>query len=297
MSTTVDELVSRVFRTYLEPPDHQPVMALLGGTVDAVTPTITLAQYAIPEDEELMRVGILIEVDYELMRVTDYDFDTKEITVIRGAEDTTAAQHLNNAKVILSPSYPRQSVYEQVQSNILMLHDKLFTVRTDYVSTIRFGVAPLNDDLAVDVLEVWSSEAAEGNTHEARIIDYHPSVQGRAVETNCPGGSLWIKYRRRMGVADSASDLLEDLGMEEAWETIVMTGAAGDLMVGSDIAASHTDWISQTLEAETVRVGTRQNIGFGLKQYQTVLLKEAQREMEAEYRPRVRMRMVNTGLV
>ena len=96
-----------------------------------------------------------------------------------------------------------------------------------------------------------------------------------------------------MGKAVEESDVLADLGLDERWSTIVLIGAAADLLVGRDVPAAQTEWVKSVLEAENIRVGTRMSISGGLRQYHGLLLKAAMKEMKAEYRPTVRMRTVN----
>ncbi len=93
-----------------------------------------------------------------------------------------------------------------------------------------------------------------------------------------------------MAKATSEDDTLTDLGLDERWVNIVMTGAAADLMTGKDIPASRTEWVKSVLEAENIRVGTRMSIAGGLRQYRNMLLDDASKEMKAEYGPKIRMR-------
>jgi hypothetical protein len=113
---------------------------------------------------------------------------------------------------------------------------------------------------------------------------------GRSLITNSDTGSVWLRYRKRMGKATSEADLLSELGVDERWATIVLVGAAADLIVGRDVPAAQTEWIKSVLEAENIRVGTRMSIAGGLRQYRGMLINEAMKEMKAEYRPKVSMR-------
>jgi hypothetical protein len=289
--TTVAAIIDRLFRTYLEPPDYQPAFALLASDVNDITTSIPLTNFAIPEDEQLVRLNILVEMGRELMIVTAYNSATKTLTVTRGQEGTAAEDHLANSKLKLKVPYSRQSVFEAVADNITSLHPLLFTVKTEQLSSDSGNIAGLDDNLAVDVIEIWPDNwGATDESFDGRIVDYHPSVGGRAVVSNIWTGSMWVKYRRRMGSVAAETDTLDALGVDARWVNIIMAGAAADLLVGRDIPASVTDWVGQVLEAENIRVGTRQSIGFGLAQYRDLLLKRANKEMQTEYKPKVHVR-------
>lgn len=288
----VGAVIERLYRTYLYPPDSQPATAFLDGAIGAADTSLVLSGFVIPEDEELVANGVLLELGWELVQVTAYDSLTLTATVKRGQFGTTAVAHADADKVILSPPFSRQSVFEAVADNIITLYPSLFTVNTTEVVEAALGVAPIDDNLAVEVLEVWTGMGDQ--EVDARIVDYHPEAGGRAVVTNLGMflGSMWVKYRRRMGVATSESDTLADLGVETRWVSIVMAGAAADLFAGRDLPASNTDWVQASLEAENIPVGTRGSVARQLAAYRAYLLEGARREMRAEYRAKSHMRPV-----
>jgi hypothetical protein len=86
MSLTVADLIERVYRTYLYPPDYEPAMVQLDGAITNVATTLTVGEFVVPEDEELLRVGSLVELDQELVRVSDYDGTTRIATVVRALQ-------------------------------------------------------------------------------------------------------------------------------------------------------------------------------------------------------------------
>lgn len=286
--STVGAVIDRIYRTYLQPPDAQPPLFLLGLLMDDSTTSMTAGAFAIPEDEQLLRVGVLVEAGRELMRVTAYNATTKVLTVQRGVEGTTAAEHLLNAKVTISPPYPRQSVFEQVRENITSLSPRLYTVRSDALVHISQGVYGVPDSLALHPVRAFDDA---GNTVDiqGQIIDFHRHASGRAFIAPF-NGNLWLTWRRRMGVATAETDTLADLGVDEQWTTIIMAGVAADLMSGRDISAAHVEWVTRALAAERIQVGTRQSIGAGLAQLRDYLLERFAKEMDAEYKPKVRMR-------
>jgi len=287
---TVRDIQTRLYRTYLYPPDYQPITNFLAQKLDATDTTIKMSAWSVPEDENLLRVGSILEAGLELMLVTDYDENLKIVTVLRGIYGTPLSELEVGNPIIMNPPFSQYSAYQAIQDNITTLYPKLWTVSADNLVEVTSGVAPIQDDLAVEVVTVWTEDQSLSPNIHGEIVDYHPSTGGRSLITNVPSGAVWLRYKRRMGRVESLTDLLDDLGVDERWINIIMVGAAADLMAGRDIPKSQSEWIGQTLEAETVQVGVRASLSVGLARYRELLMERAQREMQGEYRPKIRMR-------
>lgn len=290
MSITIGDLIERTYRTYLYPPDYEPAMVQLDGAIDDTVVAMTLGEFVVPEDEELLRVGALIEANQELMRVTDYVSTTRVATMVRGVRGTTKAAHADELFMVLTPAYPRLSVFEAVRDNIISLSPQLYTTDVDNLVMVGANVAPIDDELAISIISIWADNLADTVDWHGQIVDYHPLTAGRAVITNVPMGSIWIRYRKRMGVALTEADTLETLGVESVWEVAVMLGVAADLLVGRDVPQTQAEYIGSILQAENIRPGTRTSIAGALSQYRDILIKRFSREMNNEYRKKARMR-------
>lgn len=287
--STIAAVIDRLYRTYLEPPSYQPITASLADSMTAGQGTAALGRWALPEDKELMRTGNMLEIDSELCRVIAYDYDTDVATITREEYGTTATTHQVDTTVRVGNPYTRHSVFEAISDRIIGLYPDLYTVKTIPVAVTGQGVAPMPDTLAVAVIRV-RADNGYGPELQGQIVDYHPAVDGRAVLINGAFGTGWVTYSRRMAKPTSEDDTLEDLGVDERWAGILLAGAAADVLVGADIPEMQTQWIGQALKAESIEIGKRQNIGFGLAQYAEMLTKKFASEMTAEYRPAVRMR-------
>jgi len=295
MSKTVGNVIDRLLVQWLTPPDDQYAQIRLAADItDTLVNEVIVHSFTIAEDEALLRQGSIVEVDQELLRVVSWDSAKKIMTVTRGEYGTTPAVHSVPKLMNLNPPYTRASIFEAVADNIIQLYPKLFTASTELLSGVSGNVLSINDDLAVEITEIWSGDFQSTIDVDGRIVDYHPSAGGRAVITNVPISTAWVRWKRRFGRAEAETDLLEDLGLDERWVTIVMVGAAADLMVGRDIPAARTEWVKSVLEAENIRVGTRMSISGGLRQYRGLLLDEFSKEMKAEYRPKVHMREIGS---
>ena len=287
----VRAIIDRLYRTYLYPPDHRPAQAHLAGDITEAAVSFQLANFVIPEDEELVRSGVFLEAGSELIQVTAYDEATTTITsCIRGVLGTTQAAHSADDPVLLSPPYPRLSVFEAVADNIITLYPRLYRVTTQEVVTVTGNVAALDDPLAVEVVEAWQDGTHSTTDVDARIVDYHPAVGGRAIITNIGTGEIWVKFRKRFGDAASEDDTLVDLGVEPRWVNIVILGACADLFSGRDLPASQVEFVEATLQAENIPVGTRSSLAQRLASYREYLMENAKREMRSEYRAKTHMR-------
>ena len=288
-TSTIGDVLARLFRTYLYPPDYQPVTSFLTTSLAAEEDEseLELGDFAVPEDVNLLRVGSILETDTELMAVRAFDETTEVITVRRAVYGTVAAVHDVNAVVVMNPPYSRQSVLEQVSDNIMQLYPKLYTVKAVNLVEVTPGVAGLGDDLGVEIQSIWGGGFNRGPNVDGEIVDYHPAVGGRAVLANMPVGDMWVRYTRRMANVTSESQTLDEVGMDARWVGIVMVGAAADLFAGRDLPASQVEWVSAVLQAETIEVGTRASLSVGLARYRQLLLDRAQAEMATEYKIKV----------
>lgn len=295
---TVADIMNRLFVQVLTPPDKQYAQVRLAVDVtDSTVETIVLGSFTIPEDEGLLRQGSILELDQELVRVVAYEPSTRYVTVTRGEYGTTPTTHSTPLLVNLNPPYTRATVFEAVADNIIQLYPALSTTGQEMLASVTDRVFAIGDELAVEILSVQPGDFTSGLDLHGEIVDFHPMVGGRSLILNKQIGTVWLRYRRRMGNATDESDLLDSLGVDPRWANIVLIGAAADLIVGRDVTAAQTEWVKSVLEAENIRVGTRMSIGGGLRQYHGMLLKEAMKEMKAEYRPKTEMRDPFTQVV
>jgi hypothetical protein len=289
--STVGAVIERLYRTYLYPPDQRPPMAHLDGAIAAGASSLVLTNFSIPEDEELMAAGVVVEIDQELFQVTAYDELTLTATVKSGTQGTNEAAHADQSPVLLSPAFPRMSVYESVADNILTLYPSLFTVGIENLAAVAGGnLFAMPDPLAVEIITAWPNGHASDTAVDATMVDYHPAVGGRTVITNLGASDIWVRYRRRMGEPVDETTTLESLGVEQRWVNIIMAGAAADLFAGRDLPQAQADWIGKAFQAEVVPVGSRSQLARQLAAYRSYLMDHAQREMKAEYKANIHMR-------
>lgn len=288
--TTAGQLVDATFRTWLEPPDYQPPLCFLAEDLDDEL-DFTVGNFALAEDEQLLRSGVLLEVDAELIRVVTYDGATRTATVRRGELGTQEVGHTQFAPVKISPPYPRIDVFRSVAHNMATLSPPLFTVNVLRLVETAPGVAPLEDPLAVSIIDITRESRDMIGTMSFDLVDHHPATGTRSVLVQPGTGDFWCRYRRRVAAPASETATLAEVGMEEMWATAVVAGAAGEVMMGADVPRTSTEWVGQVLESSGVSVGKRQEIGFGLIQYREMLIERYRKEMTQEYRSITAMRL------
>lgn len=283
-------LVNRAFRTYLEPPNARAGYGKLDGPIVAADTTLVVdpTSFAIPEDEELMRQGILLELESELVEIQSYDQFTGTCDVERAKEGTVAGDHADRISIKISPEFSRQSVFDALADNIVMLFPSLHTVGETLVE--GGAVAALDDPLAVSIIEAWHGANGHGSSVSGRIVSFHPEVDGRAVVFDGWGGSAWVRYRRRFGSATSEEDTFEELGLDPRWANIAIIGACADLFIGADLEAAQVDWVANVLSAENIQIGSRAQVAGAMLRYREVLMDRAKTEMRSEYKTTMRFR-------
>jgi hypothetical protein len=290
--TTVGAVIDRLFLQTLTPPNAQPVLVSLVGAISASDTTLTMGTFAVPEDAALLRQGVVLDVGLESMRVTSYVLGASTMDVERGIYSTTKVAHEDGDPIIMSPVFARSTVFQAVADNITTLYPSLASTDTEQFVSVGAGIFPVEDGLAVEVIEIWDSGMAEDLIPvDGRFVSYHPLVGTRALLANTSSGIVWCRYRKRMGVATDETDVIADLGVDDRWVNIILAGAAADLMSGKDVPETHTEWVSATLEAENIKVGTRMSIAGGLRQYRNILLSDASNEMIAEDSQKIKVHM------
>ena len=120
--TTIADVIERVYRDYLWPPDEQPARFAVGANDITATATTlpVLTTLLSPEEESLIGPGTLIEVvsavtGGELMLIEAVTGSpATSLTVVRKMFLTAGVAHLENDFIYLAPGFPRSKVYDAV---------------------------------------------------------------------------------------------------------------------------------------------------------------------------------------
>ena len=138
MSTTIGNLVDRIYREYLEPNDDIQSFTVLTGALAADATVVTVPydnNYLTTEEEDVLSAGAFIEINQELMMVVSLNTAAETITVKRAARGTTLAAHSLNDEIKINPPFPRKVVFDAVVDQINNLFPTLFAVETVSVTS------------------------------------------------------------------------------------------------------------------------------------------------------------------
>ena len=193
------------------------------------------------EEENLLEAGALVEIDQDLMLVTDANPSTRVLTISRGYAGTTAAAHSDKDNIFLNPTFPRKSVFDAVADNIVRLYPSLYNVTTTNVtSNSTYAEVPAS---TVEVLTSYVQNASGEQYTSAGIEllrDFPPSTTNTAVQfyNTSNGKTVHLVVKRKFVRPTSETvDLATDCLISDEYEQIVMVGAVADI-----VGAPDRDW-------------------------------------------------------
>ena len=334
MSATIGDLIDRTYREYLEPMDDLTSYTTLGSTISASATTLNFNGDLLSiEEEDAMDAGAIIEIGQELMICTDLNAVTNTLTVTRGARGTTAAQHLADSLIKISPVFPRKNVFDAVCDQIKNLYPTLFATETKTVTAAigyeilgnhgtdqdnnNYLVAPLraisqytdfsaNSDetgiqyrgVSVSLVDLPNPFTYVDSDGVSRTKTYTtgPDVV-HAVQTYniLSGHTVYVTFKKKFIDPTAESDTLTSIGLEDEYEPIIMAGIAAQLMAGRDVPTATADYISDQLGTQSFPVGSAATIRNSLLAYQRALIQQARKDLRARYPETVSMNQISYG--
>ena len=322
MSSTIGDLVDRVYREYLEPVDKVESYSYLTGGIDASATTIAYDDNLFSvEEEDALEAGAIVEVGQELMYTTAVNTVENNITVKRGQRGTSAAAHSAGDMIKIAPAFPRKNVFDAVSDQIKNLYPTLFAVETIELTastgykllgthgtdgdTYNYLVAPLKalsqytdwqsgsdqtglkyNGVALEMIDLPNPFTYTDDTSTERTKTYTtgPDVVHAVQFVGISAGhTVFVTFKKKFIAPTAESNTLASVGLETEYEPIVMTGVAAQLMAGKDISKSNTSYITQQLEASTFPVGSSNTIGQSLLRYQQLLIQQARSNLRSKY--------------
>jgi hypothetical protein len=263
---------------------NKTLRQLLSGTVEArnkLTSTVNSAATSVVLDYSLegLRAGQIFEIDSEIMYIWAANTATRTLTVERGFNGTTAAEHTSGALVTANPRFPRAQILEAINDEVLDLSSPvngLFQVKTlnfTYNGTDRM----INLTSATDVIDVL-------NVSVRYLTDDYPIARKVKLVRDLPTddfasgfalkfdqavypGRLRIVYKAPYsGVTTEATNLNSSCGIQESVEDIVVVGTQIRLMAPREIKRSFVETQGDTRRAEEVVSGAITNSATALRQ-------------------------------
>ena len=294
----VSTLVDRIYRDFLNKPDDLAAFSRLEGAITDSDTSLTYEDGLFSvEEENLLEAGALVEIDQELMLVTDANPSTRVLTVSRGYAGTTAAAHSDKDNIFLNPTFPRKSVFDAVADNIVRLYPSLYNVTTTNVtSNSTYAEVPAS---TVEVLTSYVQNASGEQYTSAGIEllrDFPPSTTNTAVQffntTNGKTVHLVVK-RKFVRPTSETVDLATDCLISDEYEQIVMVGAVADIVGATDIDATTQEFITEKLAAESYPVGSGERLRNALLRLRSLLIDEARGNLRSLYPAPVSIMNIN----
>lgn len=284
--TTVGDVVDRVLREWLIPPDDRPVQLALSGDIDDTTATVPYdATLITPELEDLLGPGVLVEIGYEQILLGTVDTNNDEVTsCVRGANGTTPATHSSGDLITLTPTFSRQAILDAVSDAVAALHPDLYQVKSSQVtvsSTYNEApdglIAPIhfsyeNDaGMPVEASVQWSELFGDSSTGKAVIIEAPDNKTGH------------LYYTAGFDRPTSPSDTLDSLGVEESWARLVAIEAVHQVVTVRDLGKTTSEFLTRQLSQQGFPAPTASEIRDGLMRYRDQLMREAIAELTARH--------------
>ena len=299
MSTTVGQLIDRIYREYLEPIDDLVPYTTLSADIDASATTVTFdGRLVTQEEEDAMDAGNLIEIGSELMRVIDLDTVGDSVTVVRAVRGTTATTHTEGDEIRIIPSFPRINVFNAVKDQIDNLYPTLFAVETQSITSANGYVALTGDDdnrivaplkavSQYQTLESGSETSVQFRGVSIELIDVPATItaSGKVVQFFGiqTGVNVHCTFKKKFGTVTDEDTTLASVGIETEYEPIIMAGVAAQMIAGRDIPLATADYITEQMSAQNYGVGSSSNIRNSLLQYQQILIQQARKDLRARY--------------
>ena len=321
MSSTIGDLVNRVFREYLEPMDDLNSYTAVATDFNASATSISFdADLLTQEEEDMMDAGTIIECEQELMYCTDIDTVNNTITVVRGALGTEQTGHTAGKIIKIAPVFTRLAVFDAVKDQINNLFPTLFAVDTQSVTTgTGYTLLGSYDDVGthnyvVSILSAISQYTDFSSGSDSTGVNFNP-VTCSLVELPNPftytdsngtdrtmtystgpsvvhavqfagiaaGHTSYVTFKKKFIEPNAESNTLASIGLENEYEPIIMAGVAAQMMAGRDIPAATTDYITDQMAVQGYPVGSSNSVRNSLLQYQQLLINQARKYLRAKY--------------
>ena len=294
----VSTLVDRIYRDFLNKPDDLAAFSRLDGAITDSDTSLTYEDGLFSvEEENLLEAGALVEVDQELMLVTDANPSTRVLTVSRGYAGTTAAAHSDKDNIFLNPTFPRKSVFDAVADNIVRLYPSLYNVTTTNVtSTSTYAEVPAS---TVEILTSYVQNASGEQYTSAGIEllrDFPPSTTNTAVQfyNTSNGKTVYLVVKRKfVRPTSETDDLATTCLISNEYEQIVMVGAVADIVGATDIDATTQEFITEKLAQENYPVGSGERLRNALLRLRSLLIDEARGNLRSLYPAPVSIMNIN----
>ena len=245
MSYTLSEMIDEVIINLAGYTFQQDRSTYLTSAVSTTTSTSASPLILSLGSTDSVGKGVL-EIDEELLWVDSFDRVANTATVApygRGYLGSTAATHAADAKVTISPTFPRSSVKRSINDTIRSLGASIFAVKsTSFTFNAAQSTYAFNDLNIKNIITVsWESIGPTKEWVPIRRWDFDSTADATAVgasaqtitlgEAPIPGRTVRIVYATDPVVFTSNSqDYSTQTGLPESTRDVVILGAAYRLL-------------------------------------------------------------------
>jgi hypothetical protein len=279
----VRDVVERVERQFLEHPDELWVRSRLTAPMTDSQTTVALDFDLLgPEEQNLLTTGVLIQIGFEQMVVTDVD---TTVTVTRATRGTVAEEHDAGAEVLITPPYTRDVVFNAVSDSIVGMHPPLYGYFYTQASVGSNGVTVI----PTDVVQVQNARRLSDNSAvNFEDLGFWPSSDGvpvRAIRVfgQNVGEQVWLGFRTRFRLPESPDDTLGSLGVKDEWARIIVVGAAAQLIAAKPMSSAYKEYVSNQMRTEGYPVETPNRIRDAMVAYHEFLINRAAASLQQQH--------------
>jgi hypothetical protein len=243
----------------------------------------------------------IIEIDEELILVDAYDRQSNILTIApfgRGYNGTTAAAHSINAKIVITPTFPRFAIKRAINDTIQAVYPKIFAVGSSAVSFLASRTTYAVPQEAIQILSMaWQSVGPTKEWLPIRQWRWDPIAYATAFPTGrtvsiydnvLPGRTINIVYAHLPVALSGLSDDFETVtGLPSSMRDVIIYGASWRLSSYIDPARiSITGAAADELDTKRP-YGTGTNITKGLQSLYLQRLEEESLKQKLQYPTRV----------
>ena len=182
----------------------------------------------------------IIEIDDEMMWVDSYDRQANTVTIApfgRGYNGTTAAAHATNAKVTITPTYPRAAVKRAINDTLNAVYPKVFSVGSTTASFLASRTTYPVPATAIQILSMaWQSVGPTKEWLPIRQWRWDPIAYAPAFSTGrtvsiydnvLPGRTINIVYAQLpVNMTSNTDDFETVTGLPTSMKDVIVYGAA-----------------------------------------------------------------------
>jgi len=266
----VSEVVDRTYSEYLYPAGiNRPAFDSLNGAILAADETIELSGRLtnVPRDS-------ILEIEDELVLVEATSGSS--ITVAeRGFRETAAADHADDTRVLLNPTFSRKVVFNAMNSILSMLwpwgvYERATADETADITSVM-SLPEGGKDGPYNILVRLSGPNEKYHRLSRARQDYFiyrefdpPKYQ---LLKGVPNGStITIVFAKEVAQAAAMADDLDTLGVSASLQPYLPMGIAGQLLQGREVPRTQIEDIRRALASQGVQLppGATLSVGTAL---------------------------------